>query len=129
MKDNEFVEILPDGTVYYVDLDVCSEEADKVMEELYEKEDTVPNFDYTSAVFTLFINSIHTLSNSGWTTEELIQEVSFTGIKSSSSGVHTPVVRVLNVSSVPLNTLRSRRLPGTPYLGAIPQDVYCHITH
>lgn len=75
MKDNEFVEILPDGTVYYVDLDVCSEEADKVMEELYEKEGTVPNFDYTSAVFTLFINSIHTLSNSGWTTEELIQEV------------------------------------------------------
>ena len=75
MKDNEFVEILPDGTVYYVDLDVCNEEADKVLEELYEKEGKVLNFDYTSAVFALFIHSIHTLSNSGWTTEELIQEV------------------------------------------------------
>lgn len=75
MKDNEFVEILPDGTVYYFDLDVCSEEAYKVMEELYEKEGKVPNFDFTTAVFSLFINSIHTLSNSGWTTEELIQEV------------------------------------------------------
>lgn len=75
MKDNEIVEILPDGTVYYFDLDVCNEEADKLMEELYEKEGKVPNFDFTSAVFTLFINSIHTLSNSGWTTEELIQEV------------------------------------------------------
>lgn len=75
MKDNEFVEILPDGTVYYVDLDVCNEEADKLMEELYEKEGKVPNFDYTTAVFSLFINSIHTLSNSGWTTEELLQEV------------------------------------------------------
>jgi len=75
MKDNECVEILEDGTVYYFDLDVCNREAEKAIEELHMKEGVLPNFDYTSSIFTLFISSIQILSQSGWTTDELLQEV------------------------------------------------------
>jgi hypothetical protein len=75
MKDNEIVEVLSDGTVYYFDLDVCNDEAEKMLNELYDKVNTVPNFDFTSAVFNLFVNSIHILNESGWTTEDLLQEV------------------------------------------------------
>jgi hypothetical protein len=75
MKDTECVEILEDGTVYYFDLEVCNREAEKAIEELHMKQDVIPNFDYTSSIFTIFISSIQILSNSGWTTDELLQEV------------------------------------------------------
>ena len=52
-----------------------------------------------------------------------------TGIKSEGSGAHEPLRRAAKASGVPLNTLRSNREPGTPYFGAIPHDVYCHIVH
>ena len=54
---------------------------------------------------------------------------SFIGMKSDGSGVHEPFRSVANDSGVPLKTLRSNREPGTPYLGAIPHDEYCHIVH
>ena len=47
------------------------------------------------------------------------------GMKSAISGSHVPVSKLWNFSGVPLKTLRSSRFPGTPYLGAIPQEVYC----
>ena len=50
-------------------------------------------------------------------------------MKSAGSGVHEPFRSAAKDSGVPLKTLRSNREPGTPYLGAIPHDEYCHIVH
>lgn len=75
MKENEVVEVLEDGTIYYFDLEVCNREAESLINELFEKEKTVPNFDVPATVFNLFINSIHILNECGWTTEDLIAEV------------------------------------------------------
>ena len=61
-------------------------------------------------------------------TDEIVMvELSPTGIRSAGSGDHEPVSSDSNFSEVPPKTLRSNRLPGTPYLGAIPHEVYCHI--
>lgn len=74
-KSNEVVEVLEDGTVYYFDLDVCQNEAEKTLDDLHAKQDTILNFDFTASVFSLFIYSIHILSKAGWTPEDLIAEV------------------------------------------------------
>jgi hypothetical protein len=75
MKDTEIVEVLEDGTINHFDLDVCNAAAEEVLDLLWAKENTVLSFDYTAAVFSLFVDSINILSNSGWTTQELLQEV------------------------------------------------------
>lgn len=75
MKDTDIVEILPDGTVYHFDLDVCDKAANRALEQLYEKEGAEIGFDYTAAIFSLFISSIQILSESGWNTRELLEEV------------------------------------------------------
>ena len=75
MKDTEIVEVLADGTINHFDLDVCNAAADEALELLWAKENTVLSFDYTAAVFSLFVDSINILSNSGWTTQVLLQEV------------------------------------------------------
>jgi hypothetical protein len=67
-------EILEDGTVHCFDMDKCITEADKVMDQLYEREGEL-DYDFVAVVFSLFINSIHVLSDHGWSTEELIKEV------------------------------------------------------
>lgn len=72
---DRITEVLEDGTVYCFDMDKCNAEAEKVLEGLYNKEDTELEFDYTATVFSLFVHSIHILTASGWTTEELINEV------------------------------------------------------
>lgn len=72
---DRITEILADGTVYCFDLDVCNKAADEALEQLYNKEGVELEFDYTATVFSLFINCIHILSLSGWTTEDLINEV------------------------------------------------------
>ena len=74
-KENECIEVLEDGTIHYFDLNVCDEEADAALDDLFGKEGKVPNFDFTASVFTLFVNSIHILTQSGWTTEDLLNEV------------------------------------------------------
>ena len=75
MKETDVVEVLPDGTVYHFDIDVCNKAADQVLEQLWEKENNEIGFDYTATVFSLFISAIQILSNSGWTAEELHREV------------------------------------------------------
>jgi hypothetical protein len=75
MKDTEIVEVLADGTINHFDLDVCNAAAEEALDLLWAKENTVLSFDYTAAVFSLFVDSINILSNSGWTTQELLQEV------------------------------------------------------
>lgn len=75
MNDREIVEVLEDGTIYHFDLDVCDGEADKALEQLYAKEGVQLGFDYTASVFSLFVSCIQILTNSGWNTTELLDEV------------------------------------------------------
>ena len=75
MKDNEIIEVLEDGTVHYYDLEVCNKEAYKLLDELYDKEGTVPNFDSTAAIFSLFLESVQVLSCAGWSIEELLEVI------------------------------------------------------
>ena len=75
MKDTEIVEVLPDGTVYHFDMDVCNAEADRMFDALWLKEDNQMGYDYTATVFSVFARAIHVLSMSGWTTEELLDTV------------------------------------------------------
>ena len=68
-------ETLPNGEEYEFDIDLSADKAMEMLKKLYELEGTVDKFDYTSAVFSLFVSSIHTLKHSGWTNKELINEV------------------------------------------------------
>ena len=72
---NLIKETLENGEVYEFDLDVCNAAADQVLEELLEKEGEVENFDFVASIFSLFVASISILTQSGWTTDELINEV------------------------------------------------------
>ena len=68
-------EVLEDGTIYTFSINKSTARADELLEQLWQLEGKEIDFDYTAAVFSLFVDSIHILSQSGWTTEELIQEV------------------------------------------------------
>ena len=72
---NIIKEKLEDGTEYQFDMDLCTEEADAVITDLYEKDGNLENFDFTATIFSLFVNSIHILNNSGWSTEDLVEEI------------------------------------------------------
>lgn len=68
-------EILEDGTIYTFSINKSNQRAQELLQQLYELEGQEVDFDYTAAVFSLFIDSIMILSNSGWTTEDLLNEV------------------------------------------------------
>jgi hypothetical protein len=68
-------EILEDGTIYTFSINKSSEKAAELMEKLYELEGQELDFDYTAAVFSLFVDCIHILTQSGWTTDDLLREV------------------------------------------------------
>lgn len=72
---DRITEILEDGTVCCFDMDKCIQEANSSIEKLYEKEGVELDYDFTATVFSLFIQCVHILTDSGWTTEELIDEV------------------------------------------------------
>lgn len=72
---NIIKETLEDGTEYQFDLDLCADYADAAIAELWENEEVVENFDFTATIFNLFVSSIHILANSGWTVDNLIEEV------------------------------------------------------
>ena len=74
-SNNVITEVLEDGTIYHFDLDLCDDAAEDAINSLWEKEDTVLNFDFSSAIFSTFVKTIGILSRSGWTTQELFQEV------------------------------------------------------
>lgn len=74
-SDHLIVEMDQDGNEYVIDLDVCKDHADAAMNQLWESEGEVENFDFNTAVFALFLNSIHVLSQTGWTTSELVNAV------------------------------------------------------
>ena len=75
MKDTEVIEILPDGTVYHFDMDVCNDVADQVLDQLIEKEDNPLGYDYTATVYSLFAKAVYVLVDAGWTPQELLQTV------------------------------------------------------
>jgi hypothetical protein len=68
-------EILEDGTIYTFSINKSSDRARELLERLWELEGQELDFDYTAAVFSLFVDSIDILTNSGWTTQDLITEV------------------------------------------------------
>jgi|688.fasta_scaffold13108_7 hypothetical protein len=72
---DRITEVLEDGTIYCFDMDKCIQEANDALEKLYEKEGVELDFDFTATVFSLFVNCIHILTESGWTTNDLISEV------------------------------------------------------
>ena len=72
---DRIAEVLENGTVYCFDMDKCIEEADTTLEQLHTKEGVEIDFDFTAVVFSLFIRSIQILTNSGWSTEDLIEEI------------------------------------------------------
>jgi hypothetical protein len=74
-KNEDIVETLADGSTYVFNMDVCNEAAEDAMALLWSKEGRTEKFDYTAAVFSLFIDCIHVLSSSGWSTENLLDEV------------------------------------------------------
>lgn len=74
-KENEVVGVNPDGTVFYFDLEVCAEHARLVLEELYEKEGKVPNFNFVAAIHSLFMESAIILEAAGWETTQLVNDM------------------------------------------------------
>jgi hypothetical protein len=74
-EESTIVEVLEDGTIYAFDIDVCDQEANLVIEALHEKEGKLFNFDFGATIFSLFIYCIHILRSTGWTTDNLIDEV------------------------------------------------------
>jgi hypothetical protein len=68
-------EVLEDGTIYTFSINKSSDRARELLERLWELEGQELDFDYTAAVFSLFVDSIDILTNSGWTTQDLITEV------------------------------------------------------
>jgi len=65
-------DVMDDGTIRVFDLDVCQAHAEAILDELWEKEGKVLNLDYYSTVFALFAETVHHLTSSGWSTEDLI---------------------------------------------------------
>jgi hypothetical protein len=51
-------------------------------------EGTVENFDFTASVFSLFIHSIQILADSGWTVEELMEEVAYHSAEQNTNTKH-----------------------------------------
>jgi hypothetical protein len=75
MKETEIAEVLEDGTIHLFDMDVCNQVADETIDMLLNKENQMLKYDFTATVFSLFTRAVHVLTSSGWSTEELINEV------------------------------------------------------
>ena len=73
--ESDIVEVLEDGTIYHFDLDVCDDAAEEAIGQLWDKENKALKFDFSAAVFSLFVKSIGILTRSGWTTEDLVNEI------------------------------------------------------
>jgi hypothetical protein len=81
-------ETLENGEEYQFDMDLCRDKADDALAELYEMEGTVENFDFTASVFSLFVHSIQILADSGWTVEELMEEVAYHSAEQNTNTKH-----------------------------------------
>lgn len=73
--DNFIVEVQEDGTERLIDIDVCNEVVDKVMESLFKLEEQTEHFDVGTACYGLFLNAYHVLLSSGWSMGELMKDM------------------------------------------------------
>lgn len=75
--DMMITEVTDDGEEFTIDLNVCMSVADRVMESLFELEDSeeLENFDAVATCFSLFLDTYHVLIEAGWTLENLKQEL------------------------------------------------------
>ena len=72
---NIISDVLDDGTIHVFDTEVSQASAEKAIDDLWNQQDTVMNFDFSAAMFSLFVETVHILTAAGWSTEELISEV------------------------------------------------------
>jgi hypothetical protein len=70
-------ETLADGSEVQIDMDVCNEQASLALDNLFELEGELENFDFVATVFSLYVSCIHILTNSGWNKDELKSEVEY----------------------------------------------------
>lgn len=68
-------DVLDDGTIHVFDIDVSQAAAEAAIDSLRGQQGTVINFDFAAAIFSTFVETVHILTASGWTTEDLICEV------------------------------------------------------
>lgn len=65
-----------DGNVEFeIDLNLCNSVADDMLTDMWELDGELENFDFVAAVFSVFVNSIHILLDHGWTSQDLLREV------------------------------------------------------
>ena len=64
-----------DGTEFTFDLNICNLAAEQAVESLWEKEGVINNFDFTASMYSVFIQCVNVLSNSGFITRELLETV------------------------------------------------------
>jgi len=76
-SDNLIIETMEDGTEYTIDLEVCNTVADEIMNSLFALDESgeVENFDAVATCFSLFISTYHVLLQTGWTIDNLKQEL------------------------------------------------------
>jgi hypothetical protein len=75
MPDTIVTRVLEDGTINTFDLELCDDAAENAIAFLWEKENKTINFDFTTAIYSLFVKNIGILTRSGFSTEELHDEV------------------------------------------------------
>jgi hypothetical protein len=65
-----------DGNVEFeIDLELCNTVADDMLNDMWELDGELENFDFVAAVFSMFVNSIHILLDHGWSPQDLQREV------------------------------------------------------
>jgi hypothetical protein len=65
-----------DGNVVHtIDIGVCNQVADDMLDSMVELEEVMDNFDFVTACFSLFVNCVHILTDHGWSVQELVKEV------------------------------------------------------
>lgn len=79
-------EVLDNGDEYQYDIDLCNDAADDAIEDLFEMEGTVENFDFIVSVYSLFISSVNILADAGWTTEDLVKDTIYHSTPTNTSG-------------------------------------------
>ena len=73
--ENLIVEVQDDGTERIIDIDMCNDTVDKVMESLFNLEEQVERFDVATACYGLFINAYYILLSAGWSMGELVKDM------------------------------------------------------
>lgn len=74
-SDNLIVAVDDEGNEHVIDIDLCNDTVDKVMESLFNLQEQEDRFDFTTASYGLFISAYHVLLSSGWSMAELVKDM------------------------------------------------------